>query len=190
MLVAMFATAQANLLNNGDFEDGIFVLDDTPDGWSAYYNSTPGSSDLVNWKSGTGAHGGNNYVQIMGWSTTWGSMFQTVSVTENESYAFSLWSKGDGTVDNAGPGAYWLDSLGSSLGTAVYETFTAGATWEFHDYGTIVAPPGATQFSVYLWAATNTTVYYDDVSLTLVPEPFTMSLLGLGGLVLLRRKKA
>ena len=32
-------------------------------------------------------------------------------------------------------------------------------------------------------------MYYDDISLSLVPEPATMALLGIGGLAVIRRRR-
>ena len=217
-LVAMIATGQAqNLVTNGDFEGGTFVADGVPDGWSAqtgtvHFTSTSGGNPtgwysisttydrVANWKQGMG----NKFVECQGWySGYYDGITQDITVSGNANYAYSFRTKVNTAISGAtgtyasyngyeyycirlywdGPG--WITmARGWQAQTALWQTFT----------GTFSTPAGETgaTMAVYGYGNYSTSQHlaqaYDDISITL-PEPLTMSLLGLGGLMLRRRKK-
>jgi hypothetical protein len=76
---------------------------------------------------------------------------------------------------------------GSAVSWATYDSATSGTK-----AGTWVAPAGTAYLTFKItqwgWMPAGTTVLYDNVNVT--PEPATMVLLGIGGLVALRRKHA
>ena len=211
MLVGMLCTAaQANILVNGDFEDASFVLNDTPTAWVAYYTTSAAASPNVNWKNGGRLNGqpytGDYFVTVTGWTSGyWGSAAQTVPVTAGYDYTLSLATR----LIDAGAGGYaglslqFYDATNTSMGWTLDTSWTASSAWTYSTVGTYTAPAGAVAARVALWAYgtadidgdTTTvdpgadTIAYDAVSLVeTVPEPLTLSLLGLGGLMLRRKK--
>ena len=209
-LVAGTAQAQTEILVNGDFEGGTYIADNVPDNWLAYYDTSPTASTKVNWKSFAGGPGGapNKWVEVTGWSSatsSWGYVYQEVPAQKNWSYSLSFSTRLiDGSAGGwAGPSLTFFDAAGASISTPISTTFTAVGSWTWYDYGTVVAPHGTASVAVTLWSyGTSDTdgdpcngltpavdvIAYDNVSLTEIPEPITMGLLGLGALMLRRRK--
>ena len=197
MLVALVATTQAELLLNGDFEGGVYggttwyytfglTYTDVPNNWNMNY---AGFSSGHTYFSTGGADGGG-FIRLNDYSTgSWASLYQTVSVVGGEQYAFSVWTK---SVSGDAP---W-GRINWDVGTDVSVGSTgavAGSTWASLDFGTHIAPAGATTATIYVGTWGNDvagidSVDYDNASFSLVPEPITISLLGLGALMLRRRK--
>jgi hypothetical protein len=135
--------------------------------------------------------------------------FWAVGLTENTDYIFEFDWKGSGVVANvyAYPGANWIEVQRNVFWSA-YTDFLAGnipdpeTNWTHATaYGLGVGVPtayGPDPWILSTGAGQNTlkitlgvvpgTVYLDNVTLSEVPEPATMILLGLGA-ALLRRKK-
>jgi hypothetical protein len=120
-------------------------------------------------------------------------------VTPNTEYAFSVWAKSpvQGQVADAYGYVSFFNSTGSLISGGWLGTYSnAGDVWAEVDFGTWVAPDGAHTVAYMFaggdwsgWDGNNTNgVLLDDASVTLVPEPVTLSLLGLGALMLRRRK--
>jgi hypothetical protein len=84
----------------------------------------------------------------------------------------------------------------ASWGTFAWEWYTiyggdgTDTGWLSFATPTWTAPTGTEHFDVSINQWSWATTYLDNVSLTVVPEPATMLLLGLGGLVLRSRKRA
>jgi len=203
MLMMMVGIAQANLLPNAGFEDGTGTL---PDGWTGQsYNGGDVATDILWMDDAAGAHSGDKYMKLL---TNNGSEpyiwpIDLTPVTAGETYDFSVWAKS--TKGDADPPTrteafilfyasdqstyFWEDSPRWQLSPADVQWPT---TWTKWDIGSWTAPAGAAyvDFNLVSWEGheSGTGLCYDDASI--VPEPLTISLLGLGGLMLRRRRKA
>jgi len=196
-IVLLAPTAQANLLTNGGFEDP-----DIPDGdWGTALPTgwvVVGSGALQDqWPEGetyyTPAHEGE---QCMDMWASGGDTSVTQDVTHtilaDTTYTLTAWlyqpwwdsSNSSFTLEIGWDG--WTGSV-SSGSTA----FTAGDNWtEFNfDLDTAVTTDavGATEINARVTVADGGDLFLDGVSL--VPEPATMLLLGLGGMLIRRRRK-
>ena len=192
MLVAMFATAQAEMLTNPGFEDGTYGAKNVPYGWSMFY---PSYTSQFTWHS-TGGVGGGKCLQLayQGLPYTYYTGFagQYVAVTPGETYTFSVWAKSPTQGVPANPYGYytWYTSgwawIAGGYGF-LYPTgaSTVGDTWTQVNFGDLVAPEGAAYMGCFLYG-NSAGCLYDNASL--VPEPVTLGLLGLGALMLRRRK--
>jgi hypothetical protein len=117
-------------------------------------------------------------------------------VTGGSNYTFSVWAKSPSASATVTPYGYvsWFDSASSTLdGYWVYpDNSSVGNDWTEISFGWATAPVGTTSATFYLAGYLNLEaggILYDDASMSLIPEPVTMSLLGLGALMLRRRKK-
>jgi len=210
MLVA--AITQAELVTNGDFETG-YVAGAVPDGW-AWGNEIGGtySGTIVSWAS----DGTNKYAHVVGpasWATTQtiGGIIQTgIAVTAGENYLFTFdakntsytswfsvmvdWKDSTDTrisYDNDWVGSYFSGTWGVNawfVPSYSASGFVSSSSWWTYPERLVTAPDGAVTADIHFYAYMSCAHDYDNVSLV-VPEPLTMSLLGLGALMLGRRKK-
>ena len=187
-LFAMTGIASANLLTNGDFETGDAT------GWftwganAATYNATTQPTlPLIDTTSATLWWSDAGFGQMLDASA--GQTF-TLSGKINV-YEALAWRNAEIKIEFwDGDGTYGVDNcLAWAVDYADYQTTLN--TWQ--DYSvTLTAPAGTTKVKALLvysdWHATDMAgkAAFDNVSL--VPEPATLALLGLGGL-LIRRKK-
>lgn len=202
-VLAMVGVAQANLLINGDFalgSDGTTAPDTVALAWGEW-NGGGWNNREAN-IHGIGGDETNYYKALGNGGITDQGLYQTVLATEGLTYKAS--------VDSGDTEGWWfangelkiefLDAGNAILGSAFeHWTHTSGDTplpWANYSL-TAVAPTGTTQITFLLmnqgfdpgneWAFGGT-MRFDNANLEVVPEPATMVLLGLGGL-LLRRKK-
>jgi hypothetical protein len=186
-----------NLVNNSGFETGTFPPDwnnTAAPGWN------PGNwaIDTANPHSGLGS--AHNFFD--------GGTFQVVTgIVAGQSYNFSSWhwldSGGDLTTGGLanGWGSFvqmrWLNSSGGLLGGNLFDIDVDGLArdqWNQTTVNNLVAPTGAAQARILFGTFTSNinpldpsqgvhTVaesYWDDFSLTLIPEPSTYAMLALG----------
>jgi hypothetical protein len=213
ILAALTLNTQAqNLLTDPGFENQIIAPNPNPTGvpgWATFngatFLQTPAAYE-GNWVLYTPDNGGGYSVP---------GAYQVFAATPGETFTLSGWvytpnvlpvngndfailqlSFFAGTPPNnygGGPG------VGSAIGVNVGQPTGGGGvplpqgTWTFATV-TATAPAGTGSVGVYLLdinADANADFYFDDVSLTAVPEPTTLALLGLGvvgGLVWRRRQ--
>ena len=193
MLVAMVAITQAELLTNPGFEDGTYGPKNVPDGWSIFYAAT--YSTAFTWHS-TGGVGGGKCLELayagMPYTYYTGFAGQYVAVSPGDELSFSVWAKSPTQGTPANPYGYftWFNTASAWISYGfLYPTgaSTVGDDWTQVNFGSLVAPETAASLGIWLYG-NSAGCLYDDASLTLVPEPVTLSLLGLGALMLRRRK--
>ena len=173
--------AQAYILTDGGFELALFAGD-----MSAAWTTDPGQAFKCEpWAASSGVYG----VAFEWWIANAGVVYQDVAVTALEEYNYSMMaSKDAGDLT----GAYtmdieWFDSGAGSLGVDSLDV-TLLLTTVMAPYGfDATAPAGAVTARVGLGVVDGNIVMKAD-ELTLVPEPATLCLLGIGGILLRRRK--
>jgi hypothetical protein len=164
------ASAQANLLTNGDFETGDFT------GWNVAASYT----DVVSSSSTLGGPQSGNYFAALGTVGTLGTVTQTLSTAAGQNYDLSYWFASDGY----GPNYFDVLWNGAQIGASV-EDNVGKFGWTPFSF-TVVG----TGMDTLTFQERNDTAYQglDHVSLALssVPVPsavwlFGSGLLGLAG---------
>jgi hypothetical protein len=180
------SAAQANLISNGGFEsDGV----SSATGWS----HTSGDCVSFNYiTDGSEVHSGNSSINVLqptGACAWWES--SSFSVTAGTTYTLTSWVKvvdlwADHPVDtyvklgfNSGSGM--VSNVVTSAASQDWTEYTM--TWTASEDRSDVRAVLAYVQPSYVWSPR--AAYFDDVTVT--PEPATLGLLAIGGL-LLRRK--
>ena len=164
------ATAQGNLVYNGTFNNNST-------GW------TPVNISGGGYISSGGDPGGYYYIAGSGESAS--SISQTFKVTAGQSYLVSIdYFMGQGTSADYGFGVSTAGISYTLQGSSAWQSFSFVFTAD--------SPAALLTFSAGL---NNTSACYgvDNISVTAVPEPSPLCLVGLGGiagLLFLRRKAA
>jgi PEP-CTERM motif len=211
-----------NLLINGDFEDagGFTANPITPatvnEGWANFGASQSDMSASIDYPES----GDYTLAAVNGAGNNWNPQgaYQIVSgpsIIAGTTYTFSSYF----LQDTAFTGTYGtpiaLQIQFASLSPTNTFTSLSSTTWGFGDNGsqdgsipalntwyqgsvTATAPVGTQYALVYLFfmdngQTANDTVYFDNASLTVVPEPATLSLVGVGlasSFLLIRRRKS
>lgn len=193
MGIVLCGTAHANLLLNPGFEDG----ETSPDHWWSW-----GEGGWDSWETNPGtaggtSHTGDHYVRVGEWGEAeyrfWGQSYTGMS--EGDVYDFSVWAKADpeaGFGDVVGvlrveyKNSEWqvvrVDELEIMRGTG-YDT------WAQYTFRTGAVPTDIIEVAFELKSEGHCIMNFDDAEVTLVPEPATMAILGLGGLLLRSRKR-
>ncbi len=206
VLLAFAVSAQANILTNGGFEldtniDAFYWADDWnawnwAGGWSGWVNNNP-LSDGFSAPSAFTAYEDDAYGYAGGWGgNSAGITFDFTSPVVGQEYIASvMYSTEDWGGDNqAALRVKWWGDYGEV--SNVYTIIDAAgpmSTWELFSVNVGAVPFGTTGGQFELEAGNNVaddggTVLFDNASLSVVPEPMTIGLLGLGGLFLRRRK--
>jgi hypothetical protein len=173
-VVGLAAVANANLVDDGDFESGAM---NWPNGWGAGTSGT--------FAAGAGV-GGSIGGQTTATDQYWHGFLDVADAGGN-------WGAGDYIMTFEAK----TDTLGTEIffgwngpGYALWAPQVALTTdWVTYTY--TAAFPVASQAvsaDIFLYQKGAGTMTIDNVSLTAVPEPASLALLGIGGLLLRRRK--
>jgi hypothetical protein len=140
--------AQANMLVNPSFEEGVFEANTAPEGWSI--TADEGTSQFTWFDDAAGAHWGSKYIKVntwTGWLGTSGFVWQEVDVTAGEDYAFSVWAKCPfaGETSKAKARVDWYSATGFISWDWLPWSWDVGSNWTHVEFGTVTAPVSATR---------------------------------------------
>jgi len=179
---------QAGLLVNGDFNSGDFS------GWWIWAADPDNQSGAIEPGSGYSYDGSPN-AKLWSASSTWQmTVGQEFNIAENTPYSLSFvysarwtpnWGSAGISIDYYNSGMSWLGYEWISLYNQ-QAARNADGQWLTYS-GNFKTPAGTANASLKIKAADWTTVYFDNVDISVVPEPASLLLLGLGGLALRRR---
>lgn len=186
----------ANLLTNAGFETAPMVDDGSGVGkWAPFGGAGIGLPTLSEIQS-LDPRSGNNHLtlQLDNIPNSFAGVFQDVGgLSAGESVTWSGWTKDNGQ-DQGGAEIRieWRDSVGnteiSRTGNLV-PTLTPGVytQWSLTDVVPVGADTARVVYAIQSFGAgPNQLHYVDDTSV--IPEPASLALLGLGGLAMLRRR--
>lgn len=191
LCATLASTVRANLLTNGDFEaDSItaspwYTRDSIhPSNWTQFGDGV----DLIHTNYGQiAAQSGSQYIDLNqeNPNNLLGGVRQDVSVTPGQSYELSLWSSRWGYNAN-GTIQYSLIDVDSNTVLAT-DTYTVTPDWVNR---TLQATATGSTLRVQIQSIVSQqgAPGLDNVSLTLVPEPASATLLAVMALVAMRRR--
>ena len=192
LLLLLSGSAEANLLTNGDFNTTLGAE------WGTWGDLGWINQEVVTPAAGlVGVYDGTLQMSI-GDGDGNGSrgMFQAVAGTAGLEYSLDLQAGAqDWWWPNGSAYLKFLDGGGAELAsheidtTADFSNFDVGVPYQNFSIGA-VAPAGTTQVKVELveWAGSGT-VWFDNVSLTAIPEPSSLLLAGCTGLFWFVRRR-
>jgi len=177
--VELYASATLRRSDGQNFESDVkihanftTITDNSGDGWASASFATVSDWDLIFYNAGTEIGKiegtgiiGNAYTEVEGEETLLGrinpdNLYGNAVVMVTESN-FNHW------------GAHWKDEIGGEAKIESWMVLPTGANFGSYDEG----------------YSTNLTTLWLNADETTIPEPATMVLLGMGGLLLLRKRR-
>jgi hypothetical protein len=201
------SVAGTNFLNNASFENPLGFDFSNPSNWNGFFGGPAGTFLQAFNDTGAAARSGDRALVTTirgipgvtdGFNAFTGHVQIVTGLTAGSSYELSVWARGNPTVlDGAEYRIEWQNASGVEIGRVNTEIhpFLTGDYQRFAI--TAVAPEGATRaavvFAVQSFFHTgniaDTSVAWDDASLTVIPAPASLGLLAMAGLTGLRRRR-
>lgn len=204
---AVVGSAQAGISSNGGFESGSGA---DADNWTQLeiFGGTGGANAIADRVAGMG-HTGDYAMELsvvgaLDFGPVAEIQQQTTvgSVVGGQEYTFSFWSMG-----TSGPGSVafyevsWFDGDGSNGGgpqgsATGLQVFAMTGSYSQITLSGLIAPSAADSVFIQIRLVTGAfegasgQLFVDDVSFSAVPAPGAAALLGMGGLVASRRRRA
>ncbi len=190
----LVAVSDANLILNPGFEQpgvdtaaGHDGFDDATNDVPFWEDGSPGQNNIITGTKhvGANAHSGD-YVGALYWPSSL-AVVQTTShiISAGEEFTMTFWHQGGFRPGDAA--IYYLDG-GTRVDLAT-QAVSGASTWTEIQFTALATGASVGKFvGVSLQGTAADQVWYDDVSLTVVPEPASLALVGLGSLLLIRRK--
>jgi hypothetical protein len=177
--------ATANLLVNGDFNTGDLT------GWWTYLADA--NSSITAQPTSSFAYDSTPYAYQMVRDTSPDPLLgQDVTLTAGVQYQVSLNYRAN-NWGGAGVSIYYLDSSWAQIGyewTQLYSGNGSDTGWQSFNSSTWTTPANTAHVEIRLDAWGWSDTYYDNVNLSVVPEPGLSALFALGGLLVIRRLRS
>jgi PEP-CTERM motif len=197
MLIASQASAQPNLVENPSFEDPTVSMGSANDVWFRFGSGAAGTSS----ESTAMPHTGSRHIalQLIG-ATQFAGVFQNLNMTVNPGQIvnFTGFSRNASGSPFAGTQEIKLEWQGTpNPPQSRLDDLSLGPDYEMFSH-TATAPAGTTGLVVTYALSSfgagqggDSLVFLDDITVTIVPEPATVGLFGLGlvGLVAVARRR-
>ena len=206
MTLANSASAM-NLLNNSSFEDDLGFDFSNVTNWNGFFGGPPGTFLEAFNDTGAPANSGSKALELTldgdaNFPTTGSNafvgQFQQVPGISPGDYDLSAFLRNNGSslTGNVEFRVEWYDA-GDAQISADQVNLETLLTDEYQEFDRVVTAPAGTVRANIVFAVASfnqdvlhsNSVLVDDVSFSVVPEPGSLALLGLGACVMLRRRR-
>lgn len=207
LCLAMQASAGSNLLNNAGFESPLGFDFSDPSNWNGFFGgpagtflqafndtgATPRSGDAALVTTIRGLAGTTN-----GYDAFTGHVQIVTGIMPGAAYELAVWARTNPSINNgAEMRIEWQNAAGVEISRFNLE-IQGGLSSDYQRFAfTELAPAGAARAAVVFavqsflndGTISDTSVAWDDSSLTLIPTPGVVGLVGIAGIAGLRRRR-
>jgi len=196
----------ANLLNNAGFETPLGFDFSNPYNWNGFFGAPPGTTLQAFNDTGAAPRSGAQALVTTiragthpnGYGSFTGHVQRVDGIVPGQPYQLAVWARSNPLINNGAEfRVEWQDAAGteiSRLNTEIQGLLTGNYTL----FSSVdIAPAGAARAAIVLAVQSfindgtpaDTSVAWDDASFDIIPSPSALGLLGLGGLVAIRRRR-